>query len=275
MANAPLYRMIADDLRQQIESGRLKPGDQLLTETELGKRYDASRNTVRDAIRWLTNLGLVETKPGQGTFVTKRGVPFVTALVADASTGDTETYESEAKQKNRSASLSEVQVEIQRANADPDIVARLGLPAGSQIISRHQKRYMDDVPWSMQTSFYPGDLATRGAELLRDAGDIEGGAVKYLRKILNIQQVGYRDMITVRAPNPTEAVFFNIPADGRVGVFETFRTAFDEEGNPMRVTVTVYPTDRNQFMVDVGKVPAHMSRPGTEDESAEALKASE
>jgi hypothetical protein len=76
----------------------------------------------------------------------------------------------------------------------------------------------------MQTSFYPGDLAARGAEMLRGAGDTEGGAVKYLRKTLNIQQVGYRDMITVRAPNPTEAMFFNIPADGRVGVFETLRT---------------------------------------------------
>jgi GntR family transcriptional regulator len=275
MANTPLYRTIADDLRQQIESGKLKPGHQLPTETELRERYDASRNTVRDAIRWLTTLGLVETKPGQGTFVTQKAVPFVTALVANASTGDTETYESEAKEKNRSASLSEVQVEIQRANADPEIVARLGLPAGSQIISRHQKRYMDDVPWSMQTSFYPGDLATRGAELLRDAGDIEGGAVKYLRKTLNIQQVGYRDMITVRAPNPTEAMFFNIPADGRVGVFETFRIAFDEEGTPMRVTVTVYPTDRNQFMVDVGKVPDHTGRPDTEDKGAEAPEASQ
>lgn len=275
MANAPLYRIIADDLRQQIESGKLKPEDQLPTEAELRERYDASRNTVRDAIRWLTNLGLVETKPGQGTFVTKKGVPFVTALVADPSTGDTETYESEAKEKNRSASLSEVQVEIQRVNANPDIVARLGLPAGSQIISRHQKRYIDDVPWSMQTSFYPGDLATRGAELLRDAGDIEGGAVKYLRKALNIQQVGYRDVITMRAPNQTEATFFNIPADGRVGVFETFRTAFDEEGTPMRVTVTVYPTDRNQFMVDVGKVPAHTGRPDTEGESTKASEASQ
>jgi GntR family transcriptional regulator len=275
MVNAPLYRTIADDLRQQIESGRLKPGNQLETETELRERFNASRNTVREAIRWLTNLGLVETKPGQGTFVTRKADPFVTALVTDASAGDTETYESEAKEKNRSASLSEVQVEIQRVNANPEIVARLGLPAGSQIISRHQKRYMDNTPWSMQTSFYPGDLAARGAELLRDAGDIEGGAVKYLRKTLNIQQVGYRDMITVRAPNQTEAMFFNIPADGRVGVFETFRTAFDEEGKPMRVTVTVYPTDRNQFMVDVGKVPDHTGPPDTKGEGAKAAEASQ
>ena len=53
MAN-PMYRQIAEDLREQIESGRLDPGQQLLTEIELRDHYGASRNTVRDAIKLLT-----------------------------------------------------------------------------------------------------------------------------------------------------------------------------------------------------------------------------
>ena len=65
----PMYRRIAQELRQQIKSGHLGPGEQLPTELELGERYEASRNTVRDAIKWLTAGGLVETRPGQGTFV--------------------------------------------------------------------------------------------------------------------------------------------------------------------------------------------------------------
>jgi len=50
MAN-PMYRQIAEHLRAQIESGNLKPGQQLETELELRERYSASRNTVRDAIK--------------------------------------------------------------------------------------------------------------------------------------------------------------------------------------------------------------------------------
>lgn len=34
-----------------------------------------------------------------------------------------------------------------------------------------------------------------------------------------------------------------------------FRTAFDENGKSMRLTVTAYPTDRNQFIFDSGQVP--------------------
>jgi DNA-binding GntR family transcriptional regulator len=104
----PMYRQIAEDLREQIESEQLAPGAQLPTELELRERYGASRNTIRDAIRWLMNL---------------------------------------------------------------------------------------------------------------------------------------------------EADFFKLPPDGRVSVFENFRTAFDQTGQPIRATVTVFPTDRNQFVVEIGNVP--------------------
>ena len=108
----------------------------------------------------------------------------------------------------------------------------------------------------MQTSFYPMGLALKGANDLLLAGNIEQGAVKYLADTLGLRQVGYRDWITVRTPDANEARFFNVPPDGRVAVFEIFRTAFDQTGTPMRVTVTVFPTDRNQFIVTIGDVPA-------------------
>jgi GntR family transcriptional regulator len=79
--------------------------------------------------------------------------------------------------------------------------------------------------------------------------------VKYLAETLGLKQRGYRDWITVRAPDAVEADFFRLPADGRVPVYEVFRTAFDQTGTPMRVTVTVFPTDRNQFIVEVGETP--------------------
>ena len=122
------------------------------------------------------------------------------------------------------------------------------------MISRHQKRFIDGTPWSLQTSYYPRGFAQR-AERLTDADDIADGTVKYLSETLGLRQVGYRDWITVRAPEATEAVFFGLPQDGRVGVYEIFRTAFDQTGKPMRLTVTVFPTDRSQFVVNVGDVP--------------------
>jgi GntR family transcriptional regulator len=249
----PVYRLIAEDLRQQIKSGQLEPGQQLPTELELRERYDASRNTIRDAISWLTTLDLVETRPGQGTFVAQKVTPFVTTLSANPETGDSVIYQFQVSQDGRTPTSGVVQVELQEAKAR--IAADLGLSGGSQVISRHQPRFIDGTAWSLQTSFYPMTLALRGADRLLRADDIADGAVQYLAKALGLRQQGYRDWITVRAPDANEASFFKLPGDGRIPVYEVFRTAFDQTGTPMRVTVTVFPTDRNQFIVDIGDTP--------------------
>jgi GntR family transcriptional regulator len=258
----PMYRQIAEDLRAQIESGGLRPGQQLRTELELRDHYGASRNTVRDAIKWLITLGLVETRPGQGTFVVQKIDPHVTTLTRDPKTGpggDIAPAYGEVSDagaaggKPRVFFNSDPQVEIQRATAS--VAGQLQVAEGSQVVSRHQKRYIDETPWSLQTSFYPMGFVLQGADRLIDASDIEIGTVKYLADKLGLRQVAYRDWISVRAPEPTEAMFFGLPQDGRVGVFEIFRTAFDQTGTPMRLTVTVFPTDRNQFIVNVGDVP--------------------
>jgi GntR family transcriptional regulator len=255
MAN-PMYRQIAEDLRAQIESGELRPGQQLRTELELREHYGASRNTVRDAIKWLTTLGLVETRPGQGTFVVQKIDPFVYALTGDPSgrgAGEGASYLSELSERKRKASVGPLQVEIQESSED--VASGLGITKGTEVISRHERWFIDDTPWLMQTSYYPMDFADRGADRLRSARNIGEGTVQYLAVTLHLHQVGYRDWITVRAPNNTEAEFFKFPPDGRVPMFEVFRTAFDGNGQPMRLTITVYPADRNQFIVDVGNVP--------------------
>jgi GntR family transcriptional regulator len=257
MAN-PMYRQIAEDLRAQIEAGGLVPGQQLSTEIELREHYGASRNTVRDAIKWLTTVGLVETRPGQGTFVVQKMEPSITTLTGSPAVPSLygEVDDSSAGEiagRERALASSAPQIEIQKAPAG--IARLLQIAEGSQVISRHQKRYIDGTPWSMQTSFYPMEFVRKGAERLIQADDIAIGTMKYLEQNLGLKQVGYRDWITVRTADSAEAAFFNVPPDGRVGVFEVFRTAYDQTYTPMRLTVTVYPTDRNQFIVNVGDVP--------------------
>jgi len=254
---SPMYRQIADDLRAQIESGKIKRGQQLRTEIELREHYGASRNTVRDAIKLLTTLGLVETRAGQGTFVVNKIDPFVTTLSGDPTRGGaTEgaaSYLSEVSRRNRLPETSPLQLEIQQA-PEP-IAAGLWIPEGTEVISRHEKRFIDNTPWSMQTSYYPMDFVERGARRLLSSQDIPEGTTQYILDSIKIRQIGYRDWITVRVPNSAELEFFKLPPDGRVSVFEIFRTAFDGNGQPMRLTVTVYPADRNQFILEVGQVP--------------------
>jgi GntR family transcriptional regulator len=255
----PLYRQIVDDLRTKIESGELAEGGQLATEGELRDQYKASRNTVRDAIKWLTNLGLVETRPGQGTFVVEKPTPFVTTLTGDVlKEAEQETvYLYDVKASGRKPTNSPPQVEIQLVTG---AVARaLHLAEGAQVVSRHQERFIDDTPWSLQTTFYPMSLVERGATKLILPTNIDEGAMAYLAHECDLKQVGYRDTISVRPPYENEARIFRLPADGRISVFEIHRLGFDDDGNRLRLTVTVYPTDRNRFRVNVSKVPPRLT----------------
>ncbi|MEA1969504.1 MAG: FadR/GntR family transcriptional regulator [Thermodesulfobacteriota bacterium] len=60
---------VFDQLRECIFRGELKPGEKLMPERELAEVMTVSRTTIRDAIKRLVAMGLVQQKQGQGTFV--------------------------------------------------------------------------------------------------------------------------------------------------------------------------------------------------------------
>jgi GntR family transcriptional regulator len=73
-APVPKYQQVAEDIRQQIRTGKLKPGDRLPSTAALIEHYRAqhgrmSYGTLRDAIRLLKDEGLIEGRPGDGVYV--------------------------------------------------------------------------------------------------------------------------------------------------------------------------------------------------------------
>jgi DNA-binding GntR family transcriptional regulator len=69
------YRLIAADLRQQIASDGLKPGERIPSESELMQRYGVSRGTARQGVAQVEAAGLVTAVHGKGRFVTDAGRP--------------------------------------------------------------------------------------------------------------------------------------------------------------------------------------------------------
>ena len=71
----PISKTGASDLLVEqilgfVKAGRLKPGDKLPSERDLAERFEVSRPTVREAMRALSVLGIVEIRHGGGAFVT-------------------------------------------------------------------------------------------------------------------------------------------------------------------------------------------------------------
>ncbi|MFJ9370008.1 FadR/GntR family transcriptional regulator [Nocardia sp. NPDC101769] len=64
-----LAAQVADQLREQLASGRWPVGSRIPGEQELVELLGVSRNTVREALRSLIHLGLLEARVGDGTYV--------------------------------------------------------------------------------------------------------------------------------------------------------------------------------------------------------------
>jgi len=64
-----LYQSIVEQIESLLEKGELRPGDQLPPERALAEQFQVSRASVREALRTLELLGVVETRAGGGTFV--------------------------------------------------------------------------------------------------------------------------------------------------------------------------------------------------------------
>jgi GntR family transcriptional regulator len=248
----PLWRQIAEDLRRRIESGEVTPGRQIEAEIELRQRYNASRNTVRDALRWLTARGLVESRVGQGTFVVERREPVITVLSGPGSA----SYGNATVDLRGEDPVSRPTVTVQRG--PENIAAMLGLPSDTEFISRKQVRFIEGVAWAVETSFYPRELVTRGAELLLGSDDIHEGALVYLEKTLGLKEAGCQDRILVGPPDRDETALFKLSDDGRVSVITILRTSYsssDEGPAPFRVTIIGFPADRNHLLINFGMVP--------------------
>jgi GntR family transcriptional repressor for pyruvate dehydrogenase complex len=69
--NKKVYQQVVDQIQNMILDGRLKAGDKLPAERDMVKLFKVSRTSVREAVRALEILGLVECRQGDGNFIRK------------------------------------------------------------------------------------------------------------------------------------------------------------------------------------------------------------
>lgn len=70
-SSQPIYSQLAERINKEILSGKLKPGDKLPSVREMGIQVNVNPNTVQRTYRELEGMKIVETRRGQGTFVTE------------------------------------------------------------------------------------------------------------------------------------------------------------------------------------------------------------
>lgn len=119
----PVYYQLAEDLKSQIESGKLKPGDMIPSESQLGATYGISRMTVRRGISLLAEAGLIEAVKGKGNFVAE---PKLDQMIINF-------RENKIFSEDNEDQLQFKLLEVTLVGADRETAIRLGLAEGKKI----------------------------------------------------------------------------------------------------------------------------------------------
>jgi len=72
-----IHEEIVSKIRDMIEGGKLKTGDQLPTERELAEAFKVSRPSVREALRALESQGFLVSRQGDGTYVSQQPIELI------------------------------------------------------------------------------------------------------------------------------------------------------------------------------------------------------
>ncbi|MFD4832626.1 GntR family transcriptional regulator [Streptomyces uncialis] len=250
MSSQPKYRQLADALRREIGNGTHEPGKRMPSESDLATRFKASRNTVRSGLALLVAEGLITSSQGLGYDVVKHEVFDLNASKFEnlefPQSGD--AYSTDVTNAGRRPSQT---FRVEMRPATRDVAERLKVTIGATTVLRFCHRFVDDVPWSTQATYYPEWLVEEGPRLT-EPGDIAEGTTRYLAG-LGISQVGYFDEISTRMPTPEEARLLQVGAG--VPVMLWTRTGYSEH-RPIRCTTTTFRGDLNRMNYEIGDLSA-------------------
>lgn len=143
----PLYHQVQLDMRQRIKTGEWPRGQQIPTEAELCKIYRTSRITIREAVRRLTNEGLLIRRRGSGTFVREERIT--------AGARDLTSFTQEMAGLGLRGGSRVLGSVIQ--SCSDEVADQLRLPAKAEVVAIRRLRLVDGTPMGIQCAYLPAD----------------------------------------------------------------------------------------------------------------------
>ncbi|MBV8600247.1 MAG: GntR family transcriptional regulator [Candidatus Eremiobacteraeota bacterium] len=240
-AAAPLYFRIQEMLRRQILSGRLGVGTRVPSESELAKRFETTRGTVRQALAHLTFEGLIERRVGLGTFVAPR------RLESRIEAARPRSFEEQMEEAGARVAFRLLEFEAQPASKK--IATALGIAPGEQIFRLRRLRFVD----GNVVGYEDRALLERLGANIRASALAHDSAVVMTESALGAPLGGISVSVGAELARADVAALLEIrkgaPVLVRTHVF------FDAEAKPLVAGEAIYRGDRYRFTYRFGNAP--------------------
>lgn len=231
-------------LRERILNGELEPGSRLPGELSIAAEFGISRVTVRRALDTLAGDGLIDRRPGSGTFV-RRGSS-VQPIVADLSNVLSHLVEMGRRTGVRLLSFSYV--------TPPESVASsLGLQPGERTQRSIRVRLIDGAPFSYLVTHVPERIGVTYSE-----ADLATMPLLGLleRSGIVVDQASQSIGATLAGPDVAEALGLEIGSP----LLSLTRVVWDPSGQGVEHLHALYRPDRYSFHMDLVRTGAAGAR---------------
>ncbi len=220
----PLWAQLVDDLQRRLAAREYAGA--FPSELELCAEYKVSRHTVRDALRRLRESGMLESSRGRATRVGRGQI--------EQSLGALYSLFSEVEARGMEQRSEVLELNEEQ---DPDIAARLWLPADTPLLHLVRLRLADDEPLALDRTWLPAHL-TGG---IREADLSHTGLYDELAVRCGIRLTGGREVLSAVVPPREDRSLLQLPRGAAALSIE--RTGC-LEGRPLEWRWTLIRGDR-------------------------------
>ena len=230
MGNKPMYRQIADALREKISVGELKPGDALPTESSLQEVFNVSRVTVRQALKLLTEEQIVESIQGSGTYVKEERVNYDIYQL----TGFYEKLADRNVDTHSEVSIFEV------LKADAKLAEKLNLSHDDKVWHVKRVRFIKQKPVNLEETWMPLALFP---DLTWEV--MENSKHHYVEQIKKLAiDRSEQELVPIM---PSEEAIAALSLDPAKPILEKVSRGFLKDGRVFEYSRNVFNTDDYKF----------------------------
>ncbi|MEM6440201.1 MAG: phosphonate metabolism transcriptional regulator PhnF [Pseudomonadota bacterium] len=233
-AKTPIWKAIADALREDLAEGRYRAGDKLPSEAALAHRFGVNRHTVRHGLSALVEEGLIRTRRGAGAFVE--------ATPADYPIGKRVRFHENLIAAGRRPEKRVLMIEARACDAGE--AAALRLDPGDPVCAYHGLSLIDARPAAVFESVFPAERLPGVAAALQETSSVtealrRAGVEDYARASTRLT--------AVRATGP-QALLLELKEGDPL--LRSTAVNVDGEGRPVEFGRTWFAGDRIILTVD-------------------------
>ena len=237
----PLYYQLELHLREAIESGRFRPGEQMPPENELSRLYGVSRVTVREALRRLEEDGILSRTPRRGTIVLPEAIE---GRKIERNPARLLGFEEDIARYGLKPRVELLALEPYPV---PDrIAALLELSPGHKVVRARRLGWAGETPLWVESRYFP----PRTAESVTPEDLARTSVTTFLHAVKGLNITSTRLRITAGAASASQAKLLNVEPGDPVLINEF--AFFEASGCPVEAARAVYRADRYAFTFEAG-----------------------